>query len=193
VKKVERSELLALGAYEEIRERFRARIIELKKARRIAAGPHMTFVFENRDTVMFQIQEMLRTERITEERAIAHELETYNDLVPDEGELCATLFIEYDDKDERSKMLDALVGLAGYVVLRVDDRPCDARFLVQAGEETSRLPAVNYLRFVVGREAAEHLRDPDAEVELEITHPAYRASTMLTREARLSLANDLDG
>jgi len=193
VKKVDRSELLGLGAYEEVRERFRARIIQLKKTRRVAVGPHMTFVFENHDTALFQIQEMLRTERITDERAIAHELETYNDLVPDEGELSATLFVEYDDKDERASALEALVGLADYVALWIHDRPFDARFLVQAGEETTRLPAVGYVRFRVGRYAAPLLRDREADAHLEITHAAYSASATLSAETRASLADDLDG
>lgn len=193
MKKVQRSELLGLGAYEEIRERFRARIIQLKKARRVSVGDHLTFVFENHDTALFQIQEMLRTERITDERAILHELETYNDLVPDEGELSATLFVEYDDKDERATMLEKLVGLADYVALRVDDRPFDARFLVQAGEETTRLPAVDYVRFAVGRYVAERLRDLGTEALIEITHPAYRASAALSPETRASLAADLEG
>jgi len=193
VKKVDRSELLGLGAYEEIRERFRARIIQLKKARRVGVGEHLTFVFENHDTALFQIQEMLRTERITDERAILHELETYNDMVPDEGELSATLFVEYDDKDERATMLEKLVGLGDYVALRIDDRPFDARFLVQAGEETTRLPAVDYVRFEVGRHVAERLRDLGTEALIEISHPAYRAATTLSPETRASLAADLEG
>src|SRR5689334_6801955 len=102
---IERSEILGLGPYEQIRDRFRARVIDEKKARRVALGEHLTVVFENRDTVLLQIQEMLRTERITTESAIAHEIETYNELVPAEGELSVTLFVEIPDKETRDRLL----------------------------------------------------------------------------------------
>src|SRR5262245_14515837 len=105
MRKVERSELLDLGAYEQIRERFRSRVIASKQVRRLQLGPHMSLVFENHDTVLLQIQEMIRTERISDERAIQHELDTYNDLLPAAGALSATLFIEYDDPAQRSDML----------------------------------------------------------------------------------------
>src|SRR6187402_344807 len=94
---VDRSELLGLAAYEQIRERFRQRVIGLKKRRRIEVGRHMSLVFENHDTVLLQVQEMLRTERISDERAIEHELSTYNELIPAPGGVSCTLFIEYDD------------------------------------------------------------------------------------------------
>jgi len=119
VKRVDRSELLGLGPYEDIRERFRARVIALKARRRLQVGPHMSLVFENHDTVLLQVQEMLRTERISDERSIAHELETYNELIPGAGSLCATLFIEYDDPAERSKMLARLASLRDQVALQV--------------------------------------------------------------------------
>src|SRR5262245_2072838 len=98
MKPIERGEVLGLAEYESIRDRFRARVIEEKKARRVALGPNATCVFENRDTALMQIQEMLRTERITREAAILHEIETYNQLVPGDHELSATVLIEIDDK-----------------------------------------------------------------------------------------------
>jgi len=82
MKPVDRSEVLGLGEYEQIRERFRRRVIEDKRARRVPLGGHMTVLFENHDTVLFQIQEMLRTERISAAQAVRHEIETYNQLVP---------------------------------------------------------------------------------------------------------------
>jgi hypothetical protein len=192
MKKVERSELLALDAYEGIRERFGARIIALKKNRRIAVGEHMTFVFENRDTVLFQIQEMLRTERITKSTAIDHELATYNDLVPDDGELSATLLIEYDDANERGPMLLALAGLGDHVALRVGDREAKAVFRPLPGEEPDRLPAVNYVRFPLGADAAALLRDASVPAALEVSHPSYRARADLAPAVRVELASDLE-
>src|SRR5690349_24506610 len=96
---IERSEVLPIGEYEAIRERFRARVITEKRPRRVRIGEHLSAVFENRDSVMLQIQEMLRTERITSEHAVMHEIETYNDLIPGSDELSVTLFVEIPSKE----------------------------------------------------------------------------------------------
>ena len=113
MKPVARDELLDLGAYERIRDSFLRSVLERKRVRYVKLGPNMTALFENRDTVLFQVQEMLRTERITQEKAIAHELETYNALVPGDRELSVTLFVEYQDRDERERMLVALAQELG--------------------------------------------------------------------------------
>ena len=189
--KVERDELLPLGAYEPIRERFRNRVIALKQVRRIALGANMTLVFENHDTVLLQVQEMLRTERISDERSIAHELETYNELIPPPGSLSATMFIEYDDPDERRTMLEQLAGLRSEVRLRVGGREHVARFATHHGEELGRLPSVNYLMFEVSRERAAALRDASVPASLVATLPAYSAETPLPRALREELAADL--
>ena len=117
---IERNEILPIGEYEAIRPRFRARVIEEKRPRRVPVGEHMSVVFENRDTVLYQIQEMLRTERITSEPAILHEMETYNDLVPADGELSMTLFVEIADKATRDRVLVELAGLERCVGIEVD-------------------------------------------------------------------------
>ena len=197
MRKVERSELLGLGAYEEIRSRFRERVIALKTRRRFELGEHMSIVFENHDTVLLQIQEMLRTERISDERAIVHELDTYNELVPATGALSATLFVEYDDKDERARMLGRLATLRRHVHLRLDDRRVTARFTTQFGEEMDRLPAVNYLAFDLGASAAdsaaERLRDAKLACVIEIDHPDYAVALPLPTPLREQLAQDLEG
>src|SRR5215470_80333 len=105
MKKVERNELLGLAEYEQIRQRFMARVIAEKRDRRVIAGDEVSLVFENHDTVLFQIQEMLRTERISKEPSILHELETYNDLVPGQDELSATMFVEIADAVVRERRL----------------------------------------------------------------------------------------
>ncbi|MFW6049962.1 MAG: DUF3501 family protein [Myxococcota bacterium] len=191
MKKVERSEVLDLGAYEEIRPRFMQRIIEMKKNRRVAVGDHMTFIFENYDTALFQIQEMLRAERITREDGIQHEIETYNDLVPGEGELFATLMIEYEPEGRREK-LDALRGLKNHVFLHVGERRVQAEFEVLPGEEPDRLPSINYVRFRVGADAAKWLRDTSQPTALEVDHPAYSARAELPAAVRRELAGDLE-
>lgn len=192
MKKVDRSELLDLGAYEQVRERFRGRIIELKKKRRLQLGEHMSFVFENHDTVLLQVQEMLRTERISDERSIAHELETYNELIPPAGSLSATHFIEYDDPVERAAMLVRFASLRDQVHLVIGGERATARFATHFGEEMDRLPAVNYLTFDVGAGSREALLDGSTPVMLESSHPDYSVSVEVTMATRRELANDLE-
>ena len=149
MKLIQRNELLDLGAYEEIRERFRARIIAEKKQRRFSPAPELSVVFENRDTALFQIQEMLRTERITKESGIAHELETYNELVPGEGELSATMFVEIAERDPREQRLVELAGLEHRLALEIDGTRIAARNQTH-GILEDRTTAVHYLKFPLG-------------------------------------------
>lgn len=191
MKPVDASELLSLGAYEEIRERFRARIIAKKKRRRVGLGEHMTLVFEDHDTVLFQIQEMLRAERITSTDEIAHELETYNSMVPAQDELFATLFIEYSDVEARHAALEALNDVEGKLWLTLNDAQYPARFERLPGEDGTRLPAVNYLRFALDGGAGAAMANEDLAARLEVEHPHYTAATALSDSTRQELARDL--
>ena len=156
MKKVERNELLGLAEYEQIRQRFMARVIAEKRERRVIAGDEVSIVFENHDTVLFQVQEMLRTERITKEAAILHELETYNDLIPAEHELSATMFVEIPDAAVRDRRLVELAGLESRIGLEV------VGTLVRARNETrgvlpDRTTAVHYVKFPMGVDLARRL------------------------------------
>jgi hypothetical protein len=193
MQKVQRNELLSLAAYEEIRPHFRGRMIEAKRYRRVIIGEHMSLVFENHDSVLLQVQEMLRTERISDERAIAHELETYNELIPAEGGFAGTLFIEYDDKAERADMLVRFASLREAISIQLGEERVQARFGTHFGEELNRLPAVNYLTFPLGPQHAARLLSPDVKAELVVAHPDYRVSVELVRELRDELAHDLAG
>ncbi len=189
MKPVDRSELLALGAYEQIRDRFRSRVIGEKKRRRVALGSNMSVVFENHDTVLFQIQEMLRTERITAEPAIAHEIETYNELIPEPFGLSATIFVEYPEREERERMLMALAGLEERFYVRVGKE----RFRGverERGDDPSRTTAVHYVRFPLGEEAAARFRNVGVSAAIGVDHPAYSAEAELTGDARGSLIED---
>jgi len=190
VKRVERSELLDLGAYEQIRDRFRARVQAVKEPRRVALGPNMTVLFENHDSVLFQVQEMLRTERITSEKAVQHELDTYNELIPGDAELSATIFTEYPERDERERMLVALAGVE------------DAFFLVAGGERSAVVPdrrgtdptrtmAVQYVKFPLSPAAVAAFRSRSGPVLLGVTHPAYTAEVELGPRTLASLGDDL--
>ncbi len=189
---VERSEVMGLADYEGIRDRFRARVIEEKRARRVAVGDKVTALFENHDTVLLQIQEMLRTERITREAAILHEMETYNKLVPGTDELCATVMIEIIDTAVRDKFLVDARGFERHVALVVDGEK-NAATWDPARELEDRTSAVHYLRFPLTAKSAAHIRakTKDARVEIVVDHPVYQACTALTPATLLSVAEDL--
>jgi hypothetical protein len=198
MKPIERSEILGLAEYEAIREPFRARIIAEKKARRVALGPQASCVFENRDTALMQIQEMLRTERITRPAAIDHEIETYNQLVPGDHELSATVFIEIDEKADRENFLFEAKGLDRSFALIVDGARCHGKH-DEARESPDRTTAVHYLKFPLQPAAETALRDvlakkrkpADVSIELVVEHPRYSAKTVLPASLVQSLAEDL--
>jgi hypothetical protein len=196
MKPIQRNEVLDLGEYETIRPRFRARVIDEKKRRRVAVGPEATAVFENRDTVLLQIQEMLRTERITRESGIAHEIETYNTQIPAEDELSCTLMIaELPERDARDQKLHELRGVEKTVGLWVDGERygavIDPKFLLD-----DMASAVMFLKFPLAAGAVKAIREAGAgtgshTIELRIEHEGYRASAALGREVLASVAEDL--
>src|SRR5499426_3883913 len=112
---IKRESLLSLEAYARERNAFRARVIEHKKRRTVHLGEHITLLFEDELTIRYQVQEMLRIERIFEDAGIQHELDAYNPLIPDGGNWKATMFVEYPDADERRRMLARLKGVEGRV------------------------------------------------------------------------------
>lgn len=186
------SEILNLVEYEKVRDARRRQIVELKKARRIAVGRYLTFVFENRDTVWFQIQEMVRAERIVDDSKIAEEVEVYNALLPQPGELSATLMIEIEDAAQIKPVLDKLLGIdtRGYVKLTVGSRVIPGDF--EAGhsdEERGKLSAVHFVRFALPPEARTSFAT--SEVALVVEHPNERARTVLSDETKRSLLDDL--
>lgn len=190
MKPVERGEILGLSEYESVRTPFRVRVIEEKKIRRVAVGEHVTAVFENRDTVLLQIQEMLRTERITREGAILHEIETYNQLVPGEGELSATMMVEIPDPAARETFLDAAKGLERHVALVVDGHKFAATF-DPSRVLSERASAVLYVKFALSPSARQAIHARRASVSLVIDHPAYDARASLSAATLASLADDL--
>jgi uncharacterized protein DUF3501 len=189
MKPIERSEILSLGAYEQIREQFRARVMQLKRVRRVAIGSHMTALFENHDTVLLQIQEMLRTERISAESGISHELETYNELLPGANELSATVFIEYPEREERERMLSALAGVENCFFITAAGQRVAARG-ENRGERRDRATAVHYLKFPLTPDKVDYLTRAGAELSIGVEHPAYRAETRLNEALLESLRAD---
>ncbi len=184
-----------LRAYEREREAFRQRIIDLKRVRRIPVGPHLSVVFENADTIRFQIQEMARVERILSDDAIQAELDAYNPLIPDRGELCATLFIELTSKEELMGWLPKLVGIERSVVLRLGDGT-EARAAPERSHEAQLTreevtAAVHYVHFRL--DEAQVKAFEAGPVTLATDHPSYRQETPLSDATRASLLADLRG
>jgi hypothetical protein len=189
MKPISREELLDLAAYERIRDNFLRSVLERKRPRYVKLGPNMTALFENRDSVLFQIQEMLRTERITQEKAILHEIETYNALVPADDELSATLFIEYQDRDERERMLAALAGIEDKFRLRVGNELLPV-IPDQRGGDRERTMAVHYVKFPLTASALAALKSGSAAIALEVEHAQYSASAPLAPATLQSLRDD---
>jgi hypothetical protein len=187
---VRRDEILDLTGYERIREAFLARTIELKRPRRISVGDRLTFIFENRDTMIFQIQEMLRAERAVKEERIEDEIAVYNELVPGENELSATLMIEIPEMSQIRSELQRLIGIDEHVFLEIGDRRVRATFDPKQFE-ADRISAVQYVRFPLGPELARRFCDREVPVRLCVEHPSYRAAVELAPESRDSLIGDL--
>ncbi len=175
--------------YGPIRDDYRRRIMELKAPRRALVGERVSMVFENRHTLTFQIEEMLRAENITSPAGIAEEIAVYNALMPDADSLSATLFIELPrDVDARAE-LDKLIGLDEHVVLHVGAHPLRAAF--EPGRATDeRISAVQYIRFKLDPTVRVALATPGTALALEIDHPGYRHRVDLDEATRASLAQD---
>jgi hypothetical protein len=191
MKPVQRNEILPLGDYEGIRPHFRARVIEEKKARRFALGPHMSGLFENHDTALLQIQEMLRTERITSEPGILHEIETYNELVPGPGEVSVTCFVEISDRTLREETLERLAGLENCFSIEVDGQAFPFTNTREEDAQPHRTTAVHYLKAKLSGEALSKIAARSARVAVVVRHPAYEARADLPPPTLSALAADL--
>jgi len=185
-----------LRAYEREREEFRTHVIALKKRRRVSFGPVTTFVFENRETIRFQIQEMARIEKLISDEAIEGELAAYNPLIPDPGSLSATLFIELTSDDALREWLPKLVGIEKSVLVRVRDHrgSSEVRCVVDEAHEAQltredTTAAVHYVRFEFTADEVEAFAA--APATLVIDHPEYRYETELSPENQSELLGDL--
>jgi Protein of unknown function (DUF3501) len=186
-------DLYSLEEYHRLRPEFRARVLAHKKNRQIAVGPLATLYFEDRLTMQYQVQEMLRIERIFEAEAIEDELEAYNPLIPDGTNLKATFMIEVPDVVERRRELSRLVGIEFKVYARAGS---GERVFAKADEDLDRgtddkTSAVHFLRFELPSAARAALKQ-GAALKLGIDHPEYRHEVELTPEQAAALAADLD-
>jgi hypothetical protein len=189
MEKIVLDDILGFAAYEKVRQKFRDEIIEKKKKRRVAVGDKVSIVFENRDTVIFQIQEMLRAERIADLDKIRDEITVYNELIPNAGELSATLFLEIEDQSHLRDELLKFLGIDETVYLQVGARSVRGRFEEGRSKE-DKISAVQYVRFPFDAEARRAFVGGE-RAELIIDHPNYQARAVLAPDAQQSLAEDL--
>ena len=184
--------LLSLEAYARERSAYRSRVIAHKRLRTVHLGEHVTLIFEDELTIRYQVQEMLRIERIFEDAGIRGELEAYNPLIPDGGNWKATMLIEYPDPGERRRRLAELKGIEDCCWVQVDGA---ARVYAIADEDLERenevkTSAVHFVRFELDEGMRAVLKN-GAGVSIGIDHPHYRAVTRAAGEVRDSLAGDL--
>jgi hypothetical protein len=187
-----------LRAYERQRESFRSEVIALKRLRRIGVGPVLTLVFENALTVRFQVQEMARAERMLTDEQIQIELDTYNRLIPEPGQLSATLFIELVSKDEMMEWLPKLVGIERSMEFLIGEgEGAEVVRAVVEEEHAAHLTrdeitaSVHFVRFEFS--AAQIAAFASQPVVLAANHPAYAEGAHLSDETRASLLQDLRG
>ena len=179
------------GAYEPVRAEARRRVIELKRNRRVALGELITLVFENRETVRGVVEELLRAERIEDPERIAEELAVFNELIPGEHELSATMFLEITDPAELAARLGSLGGIESAVHLEVNGRRTE-QVHEPGRSRDDRTSSVHYLRFRLDDGQRAGFLGGE-EVALVADHPAYAARTVLVEAQRNALAADLLG
>jgi hypothetical protein len=193
MEKISRDSLMTLEAYAKARKDFRSRVIAHKKHRTVHLGEHVTLIFEDELTIRYQVQEMLRVEKIFEESGIQDELDAYNPLIPDGRNFKATMLIEYEDVDERKAALAKMKGIEDKAWIRVEGCPrvysiADEDLERENEEKTS---AVHFLRFELTKEMAESLKY-GVGLAIGIGHTHYTASLeSVPAEIRAALVKDL--
>lgn len=190
--KITRDSLMTLEAYAQARPDFRARVMAHKKERLVQLGAHLTLHFEDELTMRYQVQEMLRAERIFEQAGIDEELDAYNPMVPDGSNWKATMMIEYPDEAERQVRLVELKGIEGKVWLGVQGYPKVYAISDEdlERENESKTSAVHFQRFELSPDMVAAVRG-GAPIQAGVDHPAYRQSLTLPEPVRASLAGDL--
>jgi hypothetical protein len=192
MQKILRDDVRDLVQYEKVRDEMRHRLSALKRWRRVPVGDRLTFLFENRDTVLFQIQEMIRTERMVKEEKILEEIETYNDLLPGARELSATMFIEVDDPGRIREVLDGLKGIDrdSTVAIQIGGR-FEVPGIFEGGRSNEeKISAVHFVKFPFSDSARDAFLDWREPVELVVDHPRYNWRTKIDGDTRRSLMAD---
>jgi hypothetical protein len=184
---VDISEIKNIAEYEVEREAWRPVVLAIKERRRIRLGGHLTFLFENRETVRYQIQEMMRIERIVKPADIAHEVQTYNELIPGANELSASLLVEYETPAERAVKLRELVGLERHLWISVEGAGLTPAIFDERQVGDDRISSVQYIKF---RLTDEQVKNWSKGAALLSDHPKYQANRTLSPQELQELGND---
>jgi hypothetical protein len=189
--KITLEDIEAPADYESEREALRQRIIAMKKRRRLSIGDRISLVFENRDTVLFQIQEMVRAERMTAPEAIQEEIDVYSRSIPAADELSATMFIEITERESIRADVDRLIGVNEKITLHIGEKHRVPAVFEPGWSREDRIAAVQYIKFHLTAEQREAFRARHDPVVIEIDHPNCQARAQLPEEVRQTLAEDL--
>jgi len=191
MKQITGDQILRFEDWERIRELLRPLFISEKDRRRLAVGSHLTLLFENAQTVWYQVEEMLRTEKISEPESVQHEIDTYNELILGGATVAATLLIEFADPTERDAALQRLVGLERHLSMRLGDRRIDAQF-DQRQMSSERISSIQFVKFDLGVSAREFLDlAAQGRVVAAIDHPNLAAEAVIDPSLARALAADL--
>ena len=190
---ITRDDLMSLEQYAEKRGDFRQQVLSHKKNRQLALGPNTTLYFEDRLTLLYQIQEMLRIEKVFEADGINEELEAYNPMIPSGRNFKATYMIEYPDAVVRAAQLEKMVGIEDLIWMQIGDRDKIWSIADEDLERSteSKTSAVHFLRLEVDDESAQALKDGEKWI-VGVQHPVYTYQLEVTGETRECLLNDLD-
>ncbi|MEQ1757113.1 MAG: DUF3501 family protein [Vicinamibacterales bacterium] len=187
------ADVLGKDAYEEARPDFRRRVMLQKDKRRVLVGEHMTFLFENRDTMLYQVQEMLRAEGSwLRPGAVEEELDAYNALIPATGELSATMMLEYATAAERALMLPQFVRIEQHLRLKIGDAPPLLASFDRGQIDEHKVSSVQYVKWTLSAEHRRLLSQDGTVVRLVVDHPAYTAQAVLSEDTRKAIARDCD-
>jgi len=194
VKPLVLEDIVGRERYADLRADYRAAVIDYKRTRRLAVGESITLLFEDRETLRFQVHEMIWVEGIALPEKIQHELDVYNELLPADGELSATLFIEITEASEIRAALDRLIGVDEHVSLIVGEDAeaieIHARFDPKQMED-DRISAVQYIKFAFEQDALRRFCDPGCSARVRISHPNYRREVEIPPRTRASLIRTL--
>ncbi len=192
-KQITAADILPLEAYGSQRKQHRASMVDMKKSRRLAVGPHATFHFENFDTMLYQVHEMLWTEKGGAEQ-LKDELAAYNPLVPNGAELVATFMLEYEDPDRRAQALLGLGGIEETISLQIAEQRIAASWEQEVERTTpdGKTSSIHFLHFSMSPEARRLFKTRGAKAVLAVEHPNYAHMAVIPEHVRAALAGDLE-
>jgi hypothetical protein len=187
------ADILSRSAYEQSRPDFRRRMLVEKARRRVLLGPHCTVHFESRETMRYQVHEMLRAESSWDRPgAVEDELRAYNALIPGTGELSATLMLEYESAEERAVALPKFVGLEQCVTLRIGDTTSLVASFDRGQIDERGVSSVQYVKWTLDEDRRALLKVEGTVIRLAFDHPYYRAKAILGEDTRQAIADDPD-